>query len=144
MAVSPNGITAHWCNLKSELQLARGTVILRQYDITALTDSNGGVLNPLLKTVKDMIKQGDAPMQAVQKGFLEHLENLPELRTTLNGVLKKIVLEPDPKEFDVDFFTLMEKVEIFTFAIGGKDGLAQAEKFRLEQSPVLAALQSSE
>lgn len=144
---SANGksaITQQWMARRQEIQLTGGTVVIRPYDVTTVLDDEGKALNPLLATVKKHIDGGEQPMQALQKGFMENLEKLPELRKMLNGLLKKVVIEPDLNEFDVDMFTLFEKINIFMALLGGEEALAQAESFREKQSAVLAAVPASE
>ncbi len=133
-------ITQNWMNRRETVKISGGEVVLRPYDITALLDEGGNVLNPLLGKVKTLIEGGEKPMQAISKGFLSQFEQLPEMRKMLNGVLKKVILEPDMSQFDVDNFTLFEKIEIFTHLIGGAEGVKQAEKFHWEQSPVMATV----
>lgn len=144
---STNGrsaITSQWLARRQEITLTGGTVVIRPYDVTTVLDDEGKALNPLLATVKKLIDGGASPMDALQKGFMENLEKLPELRQMLNALLKKVVIEPDLNEFDVDFFTLFEKINIFMALLGGEEALAQAESFRQQQSAVLASVPGSE
>lgn len=122
-------ITQQWMDSTTTVQLARGAVKMRPYDVTSLLDGDGNALNPLMQDIRGLIDGGKQPMVALRDGFMKNLETMPVLRKMLNDLLRKVIIEPDLNEFDVDRFTMMEKIQLFTELLGGEEAMNQARIF---------------
>lgn len=150
-----NSIQAQWEDRAQAGEVAHVLdlpVVLRPYDVTVLLDDEGGMLNPLLDKVAGLIgenvKAGDGKVSLadgnLMEGLLSLIPKLPALRNRINDLLKKVLVEPDPATFDIDNFTLQEKIRLFTYIIGGEGALGRAEAFLERQSADMATVPAGE
>lgn len=127
-------ISKLWSDRGEVVHILDHPIKIRPYDVTSILDEHGNALNPLLKQVQDLIEDKGGGQVSINtggaiKGLAAQMEALPQMRQMLNALLGRVLIDPKPDDFDLDNFTLVEKLQIFVYVLGGQAALDQAEAF---------------
>lgn len=126
------------------VELSDGLAVrIKVIDVLALLDGQGDAPNPLLGIA---VGHTQGSEQEMGEALFNDPARVRALRTTLNEMLKRVVIEPPLVEngtaegISVDDFSMEDKLAVFTALMGGAERLDAATRFREEPtSPVVAA-----